>query len=84
MIALEKTLSSRYPAWFVGHRARISRPLIKTLEKFSKFDEINAFLKTNAHLTGFSFIEAALASRQARSQEASDAQAAPMAHKAAA
>ena len=66
MIALEKTLSSRYPAWFVGHRARISRPLIKTLEKFSKLGEINAFLKTNAHLTGFSFIEAALAHLDAR------------------
>ncbi|MGH8108463.1 MAG: lysophospholipid acyltransferase family protein [Arenimonas sp.] len=66
MIALEKTLSSRYPAWFAGHRAKISRPLIKTLEKFSKFDEINAFLTTNAHLTGFSFIEAALAHLDAR------------------
>lgn len=66
MIALEKTLSSRYPAWFIGHRARISRPLIKTLEKFSRIDEINAFLKTHAHLTGFAFIEAALTQLDAR------------------
>lgn len=66
MIALEKTLSSRYPAWFAGHRAKISGPLIKTLAKFAKFDEINAFLKANAHLTGFSFIEAALAHLDAR------------------
>ena len=66
MIALEKTLSSRYPAWFAGHRGKISRPLVKTLEKFSRIDEINAFLKTNAHLTGFSFIEAALSHLDAR------------------
>ena len=66
MIALEKTLSSRYPAWFAGHRAKISRPLIKTLAKFAKLDEINAFLKANSHLTGFSFIEAALAHLDAR------------------
>jgi len=66
MIALEKSLSSRYPAWFAGHRAKISVPLVKTLEKFSRFDEINAFLNTNAHLTGFSFIEAALTHLDAR------------------
>jgi putative hemolysin len=60
MIAVEKALSSRYPAWFIGQRAKIARPLVKSMERFSKLSEINAFLKMNVHLSGFAFIEAAL------------------------
>jgi putative hemolysin len=60
MIAVDKALSSRYPAWFIGPRAKITLTLVKSMEKYSKLDEINAFLKMNAHLSGFAFIEAAL------------------------
>lgn len=66
MIALEKVVQSRFPAWFEGPRARWSRALLRGVEKLGQLDQINAFLKANAHLRGLAFVEAALAHLQVR------------------
>lgn len=66
MIDLEQTLAVRFPRWFEGHRARVSRPLVGALTRWSRLGEINAFLDRNAHLRGFGFVEAALDHLQAR------------------
>ena len=66
MIDLERTLAARFPRWFEGHRARVSRPLVGVLSRWSRLDEINAFLGRNGHLRGFGFVEAALEHLDAR------------------
>ncbi len=66
MIQLERRLAERYPHWFRGHRARIARPLLRTLGRWSRLDAIDAFLAANTGLRGFAFVEAALAFLQAR------------------
>ncbi len=60
MLDLERTIAGRFPHWFERGRARVARPLVATLGRISRLDEINAFLADNAHLTGFAFVEAAL------------------------
>ena len=60
MIDLERTLAARFPRWFEGHRARVARPLVGALSRWSRLDDINGFLGRNAHLRGFAFVEAAL------------------------
>ncbi len=66
MIDLEHTLAARFPRWFEGHRARVSRPLVGALSRWSRLGEINAFLGRNGHLRGFGFVEAALEHLDAR------------------
>jgi len=66
MIDLEATLQARFPHWFHGRRAHLSRPLVRALSRFSRVPEINAFLAANAHLRGFGFVEAALDHLDAR------------------
>lgn len=65
MIQLKRRLAERHPHWFGGHRARIARPMLRTLGRWSRLDAINAFLAANSGLRGFAFIEAALAFLQA-------------------
>jgi putative hemolysin len=60
MLDLERTLSSRFPTWFAGARAPVARPLVRTLGRISRLDEVNNFLAANAHLRGFTLVEAAL------------------------
>lgn len=66
MIQLERRLAERYPHWFRGRRARIARPLLRTLARWSRVDAIDAFLADSVDLRGFAFVEAALAFLQAR------------------
>jgi putative hemolysin len=61
MIDLQRTLASRFPHWFEGPRAALARPLVAGLSRVSRLDVIDAFLRDNAHLRGFAFVEAALA-----------------------
>jgi putative hemolysin len=61
MLDLERTLATRFPAWFHGARAPVARPLVRALERVSRLDDVNAFLRDHAHLSGFAFVEAALA-----------------------
>lgn len=61
MLDLERTLSNRFPAWFAGPRAPVAKPLVRALERLSRLDAVNAFLRDHVHLTGFAFVDAALA-----------------------
>lgn len=66
MLQLEHRLQVRFPAWFRGHRARLARPLLRTIGRWSRFDALDSFLAANAQLRGFAFVEAALEFLQAR------------------
>ncbi|MCF7222577.1 lysophospholipid acyltransferase family protein [Marilutibacter chinensis] len=57
---IEQRLQQRFPHWFNGRRARLSRPLLRTLGRWSRLDEVDRFLEANAHLQGFGFVSAAL------------------------
>ncbi len=63
---LERRLQERFPHWFNGRRASIARPLLRTLGRWSRFDQIEAFLQANGHLRDFAFVEAALDHLQVR------------------
>lgn len=58
MLRLEDRLQQRYPDWFRGRRARVVRPLLRTLGRWSRFDDIDAFLASHGHLRGFEFLAA--------------------------
>jgi putative hemolysin len=61
MLELERQVATRFPHWFSGSRARLTRPLLHGFGRFSGLDEAEAFLQANQHLTGFAFVEAAMA-----------------------
>ena len=66
MIELERRLEQRFPAWFQGARARLSRPLLRGFSKLSRLDDIEAFLAQHGHQQGLALVEAALAYLGAR------------------
>ncbi|UNK50841.1 lysophospholipid acyltransferase family protein [Lysobacter sp. S4-A87] len=63
---LERRLQERFPHWFNGRRASIARPLLRTLGRWSRFDQIAAFLHANGHLRDFDFVRAGLDHLQVR------------------
>lgn len=58
MLRIEDRLQQRWPDWFRGRRARIVRPLLRGLGRWSRFDVLDAFLAAHAHLSGFDFLSA--------------------------
>ena len=66
MTVLERRLQVRYPHWFRGRRAQLVRPLLRGLGRWSRLDEVEAFLAGNGHLRGFAFVRAALEHLQVR------------------
>ena len=60
MIQLEARLQQRFPHWFRGHRARIARPLLRGVERWSRIDRIEHFLRENAGQRDFDFVRAGL------------------------
>ena len=60
MIQLETRLQQRFPHWFRGHRARIARPLLRGVERWSRLDRIERFLSENAGQRDFDFVRAGL------------------------
>ncbi|WP_334180216.1 GNAT family N-acyltransferase [Pseudoxanthomonas sp.] len=60
MRPLEQQITERYPHWFRGRRARLTRPLLRTLGRWSKLDQAYAFLADHGHLQGLAFVEAAI------------------------
>lgn len=64
MIKLEDRLQQRYPEWFRGRRARVMRPLLRSLARWSRFDTIDGFLSESGHLSGFAFVAATCAHLQ--------------------
>jgi len=63
---LERRLQERFPHWFRGRRANVARPLLRTIGRWSRFDQVEAFLSANGHLRDFDFIAAGLDHLQAR------------------
>ena len=66
MPPFERRLQERFPHWFDGRRASIARPLLRTIGRWSRFDQIEAFLEANGHLRDFDFVGAALDHLQVR------------------
>jgi putative hemolysin len=57
---LQQRLAERYPHWFRGRRAAISRPLLRGVARWSRLDQVDAFLAANRDVRGFAFVAAAL------------------------
>lgn len=60
MRPLEQQIAERYPHWFRGRRAGLTRPLLRTLGRWSRLDRAYAFLAEHAHLRDFAFLQAAI------------------------
>ena len=60
MIQLEQRLAERYPHWFEGPKAALASTIARSIAKFGKLDDINAWLAANAHRSGFDFVEGVL------------------------
>lgn len=60
MLQLEQRLQQRFPQWFRGRRALLARPLLRGIARWSRLDEVDAFLAANRHLRGFAFVTAAM------------------------
>lgn len=60
MIQLEQRLVERYPQWFIGPKAILAHSLVRSIAKFGRLDDINAWLAVNGHRTGFDFVEGVL------------------------
>ena len=60
MRPLEQQIAERYPHWFRGRRAGLTRPLLRTLGRWSRLDQAYAFLAEHAHLRDFAFLQAAI------------------------
>ena len=60
VIQLEQRLAERYPHWFEGPKAVLAQGLARSIAKFGKLDDINAWLVANGHRTGFDFVEGVL------------------------
>ncbi len=63
---LDRRLQERFPHWFRGRRASVARPLLRTIGRWSRFDQVEAFLQANAGLQDFDFVAAALDHLQVR------------------
>ncbi|TXI50914.1 MAG: GNAT family N-acetyltransferase [Lysobacter sp.] len=61
MRALEDQLQRRYPQWFRGRRARLTRRLVGAIGRWSRLPEIESFLNVHGDLRAFDFLRAALA-----------------------
>ncbi len=61
MIQLEARMQQRYPRWFDNRRARLARPLLRTLAGWSRIDRVDAFIAGQPGLSGLDFVRAALA-----------------------
>lgn len=72
MRPLEQQIAERYPHWFRGRRARLARPLLRTLERWSGLDRAYAFLAEHAHLRDFGFLQAAMDFLNLRYQAGAD------------
>ncbi|MDH5822964.1 GNAT family N-acyltransferase [Luteimonas sp. RD2P54] len=73
MLQLEQRLQQRFPHWFRGRRVRLVRPLLRTLGRWSRLEDIDAFLGGHRHVRGLDFVAAALRFLQARYHVADDA-----------
>jgi putative hemolysin len=57
---LQRALERRFPSWFNGPRAPLSRALWSGYSRFAMLPALDAFLQRNAHLRGLALVDAAL------------------------
>ena len=60
MQELEQRLQQRFPDWFHGRRGQLARPLLRSVGRWSRLDQIEAFLQRSSGLRGFGFVAAGL------------------------
>jgi putative hemolysin len=60
MQPLERQLQTRFPQWFSGRRAGLTRTVLRGFGRWSRFDEIGAFLARSTDARDFAFVDAAL------------------------
>ncbi|GAB3381609.1 bifunctional ornithine lipid synthase OlsF [Lysobacter fragariae] len=66
MRKFEEHLQQRFPQWFRGRRAKLARPLLRAIGRWSRFDAIAEHIEASAHLRDFEFVQASLEFVQAR------------------
>ncbi len=60
MRPLEQQIAERFPHWFRGRRARLTRPALRSFGRWSGLDQAYAFLVAHAHLRDFEFLRVAM------------------------
>lgn len=60
MPQLQDHIRQRYPHWFRGRRGRVAVPVVRAMERWTRLDRVEAFLRGHAGLGGFDFVRAAL------------------------
>jgi hypothetical protein len=48
MQELEQRLQQRFPDWFHGRRGQLARPLLRSVGRWSRLDQIEAFLQRSS------------------------------------
>ncbi len=66
MLQIEQRLQQRFPQWFHGRRGGLTRPMLRTMGRWSRLEEVDDFLSRNRHLHGFDFVAAALSRLETR------------------
>ncbi len=64
MQALEQQLQDRYPQWFRGERARLTKPLLRTVGRWSRLSDAEQLLNKHGHLRDFEFLQHTLSEMQ--------------------
>jgi putative hemolysin len=60
MLRIEADIQQRFPQFFNGRKAALTRPLLQQLAKVNRFERIEQLAARNAHLAGLAFVEAIL------------------------
>lgn len=60
MLKLEPILETKFPNWFRGRRARVTRRLLRGVERWSRLDKIDAFIQSKADVRNLAFVRAGL------------------------
>ncbi len=66
MLNIQAGLERRFPQWFEGRKAMITRPLLHSLARFNRFDVLERIAGQHAHLEGLAFVDAVLRDRDCR------------------
>lgn len=68
MHSLQTEIIQRWPHWFAGARARLTRPLLDRWLRYTRLDRAEAFLAAHPHLRGLEFVEGVLRDLDVRYQ----------------
>ncbi len=60
MLRIEAGIEQRFPQVFSGSKALLTKPLLRQLARFNRFDFIERLAAQHAHLQGHAFVEAIL------------------------